>query len=263
MNDIWDEIITLRSQGECSALATVIATSGSTPREQGAKMLIRQDGSILGTVGGSLLEGQVREEAKKVIREGKPKLLSFDLTGKKEDGMICGGKADVYIEPILPLSTLYIFGGGHISFALARLAKIIEFRVVVIDDRKEYANPERFPEADQTIADAYPNTFSQISVDQFSYIVILTRGHVHDQTVLEWAITTNAQYIGMIGSRKKIRTIYDNLITKGVKEDNLKRVHAPIGLDIKAETPEEIAVSIIAEIVQVHRLVTSKKVHDS
>jgi len=128
------------------------------------------------------------------------------------------------------------------------------FQVVVIDDRKEYANPERFPEADKTIADDYSNVFSPIAINKFSYIVIVTRGHAHDQTVLEWAITTNAEYIGMIGSRNKIRKVYDNLIAKGVKEEDLKRVHAPIGLDIKAETPEEIAVSIMAEIIRVRHL---------
>ena len=222
-------------------------------------MLIREDGSIFGTVGGSLLEAKVREEAMNVIKEGKSKLLDFDLTGKDKNGMICGGIAKVYIEPILPTPVLYIFGGGHISFSLVRIGKMLGFRLVVIDDRKEYANSERFSEADKIIADDYPNAFGQISVDRFSYLVIVTREHVHDQTVLEWAITTDAKYIGMIGSRKKIKTIYDNLIAKGVREDILKRVHAPIGLDINAETPEEIAVSIMAEIISAYRSGKSKK----
>jgi xanthine dehydrogenase accessory factor len=175
--------------------------------------------------------------------------------------MICGGIAKVYIEPIIPMSTLYIFGGGHISFSLARIGKMLGFRIVVIDDRKEYANPERFPEADKTIADDYTNVFSQISVNNFSYIVIVTRAHAYDQTVLEWAITTDAKYIGMIGSRKKIEKIYDNLIAKGASGDDLKRVHAPIGLDINAETPEEIAVSILAEIIKIRRSGAAKNQH--
>jgi xanthine dehydrogenase accessory factor len=129
---------------------------------------------------------------------------------------------------------------------------------VVIDDREEYANPERFPEADKTIADDFTNVFSQIAVNTFSYIVIVTRGHAYDQTVLEWAVTTDANYIGMIGSRKKIKTIYNNLKAKGVSEDDLKRIHAPIGLDINAETPEEIAVSIIAETIKIRRSGVSK-----
>jgi xanthine dehydrogenase accessory factor len=222
-------------------------------------MLVKEDGSILGTVGGSLLEAKVRSEAINVIQEGKPKLLDFDLTGKDKNGMICGGVAKVYLEPIIPSPGLYIFGGGHISFSLVRIGKMLGFRLVVIDDRKEYANTERFPEADKTIADDYSNAFGQIPVDRFTYLVIMTRDHAYDQTVLEWAITTDAKYIGMIGSRKKIKTIYDNLIAKGVKEDVLKRVHAPIGLSINAETPGEIAISIMAEIISVYRPEKSKK----
>lgn len=253
MKDIYEEIIRLQSRGESAALATVVSTSGSTPRESGSKMLVRQDGSILGTVGGSLMEGQVREAAKSVMHEGKPKILDFDLTGKDAGGMICGGVAKVFIEPIVALATLYIFGGGHISFSLARIGKMVGFRVVVIDDRQEYANPERFPEADETIADDFPRVFSRIAVNSFTYVVIVTRGHAYDQTVLEWALTTNAYYIGMIGSRKKIRKLYDNLKAQGTSEEAFGRVHAPIGLDIKAETPEEIAVSIIAEIIKIRR----------
>jgi len=253
MKDIYDEIIKLQAKGECAALATVISTSGSTPRDAGSKMLVRQDGTILGTVGGSLMEGQVQEEAKNVIREGKPKILDFEITGKDKGGMICGGVAKVYIEPIVALSTMYIFGGGHISFSLARIGKMVGFRVVVIDDRAEYANPKRFPEADATIADDYTKAFSQIAINDFSYIVIVTRGHAHDQTVLEWALTTDAYYIGMIGSRKKTKKLFDNLIAQGTSQEALKQVYTPIGLDIKAETPEEIAVSIMAEIIKIRR----------
>jgi xanthine dehydrogenase accessory factor len=253
MEDIYETILKLRTNGECAALATLISTSGSTPREQGAKMLIKQDGSIIGTVGGSLLEGRVREEAKNVIRDGKPNIIQFDLTGKDKDGMICGGKAEIYIEPIIPKSALYIFGGGHISFFLARIGKMLDFRVVVIDDREEYSNPERFPDVDKTIADEYANVCAQISADSSSYLVLVTRSHAYDQTVLQWAVSTNARYIGMIGSRKKIKKIYNNLIGMGVSDEDLKRVHAPIGLSINAETPQEIAVSIIAEIIKIRR----------
>jgi len=260
MEDIHEEIVKIKSRGERAALATLISVAGSAPREEGAKMLIRKDGSILGTVGGSILEGQVREKAKSVMQEGQSQILHFDLTGKDEDGMICGGKAEVYIEPVIPKSDLYIFGGGHISFFLAQIGKMLDFRVVVIDDRQEYSNPERFPDADKTIANDYSRVFSQIAVNNLSYIVIVTRGHAYDQTVLEWAITTDAYYIGMIGSRKKIRTNYDNLITKEVKEEDLERVHAPIGLNIKAETPEEIAVSIMAEIIEVRHSEEAKKI---
>ena len=167
--------------------------------------------------------------------------------------MICGGKAEVYIEPIIPRATIYIFGGGHISFFLARLGKMCDFRIFVIDDREEYACTERFPDADQTIAADYGEVFKRVTIGSSSYVVIVTRGHAYDQTVLEWALTTEAKYLGMIGSKKKIRSIYENLTQKGISPDEFQRVHAPIGLDIKAQTPEEIAVSIMAEIIQVYR----------
>jgi xanthine dehydrogenase accessory factor len=253
MKDIYDEIQRLMANNESAALATLISISGSTPRGQGAKMLVRQDGSIVGTVGGSLLEGNVREEARNVIADGKSKILDFDLTGKEAGGMICGGVAKVYIEPIVPMPTLFVFGGGHISYFLSRIGKIVGFRVVVIDDRKEYANPVRFPEADETLADAYEAVFPRLKIDDFAYIIIVTRGHAFDQTVLEWAVTTDARYIGMIGSKIKIKRIYNNLTEKGVSQDKLDQVYAPIGLDIHSETPEEIAVSILSEIIKVFR----------
>ena len=222
-------------------------------------MLIKQDGSIIGSVGGSILEEEVRKVAKTVIQEETPRIFHFDCSEKEEKGMICGGDAQVYIEPIIPMPTLYIFGGGHIALPLARLGKMLSFRVVVLDDREEYANPERFSEADKTIAGDFTKTLSQLSVDNFSYLVIVTRGHSFDQTVLAWAAPTSAHYIGMIGSAKKIKTIFDNLRSQGISDSELKRVHAPIGLSINAETPEEIAISIMAEIISVHRSGKSKK----
>lgn len=252
MGDIYEEILKIKARGECAALATVISTDGSTPREQGAKMLIRQDGSIEGTVGGGLMEKMVREEAVKVIENGIPKMVHFDLTGKEKDGMICGGVAAVYIEAIAPKSAIYILGAGHIGFYLARMAKMADFRVVVGDNRPEYANRERFTEADEILAEEYDKIFTKLTVNSSAFIVIVTHGHTHDQAVLEWALATRARYIGMIGSRKKTRQVLDNLISKGFSaEDIEKRVHSPIGLDIKAETPAEIAVSILAEIIQV------------
>lgn len=253
MADVYEEIVRLRKSGERFALATVISAEGSTPRDAGTKMLIRGDGSIVGTIGGSIIEARVREKGQEVIHKGKAEVCCFDLTGHEKDGMICGGTVQVFIEPVGERSTVYIFGGGHISYFLARLGKMCNFGLVVIDDRQEFANRERFPEADTTIAADYRDAFSQITIDSTSYIVIVTRGHAHDQRVLEWALSTDAHYIGMIGSKKKIHTIYDNLTRKGISKDALERVFSPIGLDIKAQTPEEIAVSIMAEIIQVYR----------
>jgi xanthine dehydrogenase accessory factor len=252
MADIYEEILKVKNKGECAALATVISADGSTPREQGAKMLIRQDGSIEGSVGGGLMEKMVREEAEKVIENGIPKMVHFDLTGKEKDGMICGGVATVYIEAIVPKSSLYIIGAGHIGFYLARMAKMTDMRVVVCDNRPEYANRERFPEVDDIFAEEYGRIFPQLPISASSFIVIVTHGHTHDQIALEWALTTKARYIGMIGSRKKTRQVLDNLIAKGFSgEDIEQRVYTPIGLNIKAETPAEIAVSIMAEMIQV------------
>ncbi len=252
MGDIYEEILRIKSKGECAALATVISADGSTPRELGTKMLIRQDGSIEGTVGGGLMEKMVREEAANVIENGIPKMVHFDLTGKEKDGMICGGIATIYIEAIVPKPSLYIMGAGHIGYFLARMAKMADFRVVVCDNRPEYANQERFPETDELIADEYGTIFERLSVNASSFIVIVTHGHAHDQVALEWALKTKARYIGMIGSRKKTRQVFDNLISKGFSgEDIEKRVFSPIGLNIKAETPAEIAISIMAEMIQV------------
>jgi xanthine dehydrogenase accessory factor len=247
--------VRIRSEGKTAALATVITAKGSTPREIGSKMLIRSDGTVLGSIGGGSLEAEVCNEGMKVMRENRSTVLRFDLTGKEvaEEGMICGGNMEVFVEPIAPKPCLYIFGGGHISLFLATLAKLVGFKVVVVDDRPEFANPERFPDADEVIAHDFPLAFSGLTINKSSYIAIVTRGHLQDETVLEWAVKTDAAYIGMIGSRKKNQTVFSHLQTKGVLKKRLQEIHAPIGLNINAETPEEIALSIIAEIIKVRR----------
>jgi xanthine dehydrogenase accessory factor len=255
MEDIFQEIVRIRSEGQRAALATVISAKGSTPTETGSKMLIRIDGTILGSIGGGSLEAQVCKEAIKVMTENRSMLLRFDLTGKEvaEEGMICGGNMEVFVEPILPEPCLLIFGAGHISLFLAKMGKMIGFRVVVIDDRPEFANRDRFPEADEVIAQDFPAAFPQLPTNRASYIAIVTRGHLQDETVLEWSVKTDSTYIGMIGSRKKNQTVFSHLQAKGVPEKRLKQVHAPIGLNINAKTPEEIAVSIVAEIIKARR----------
>ncbi len=255
MEDIFEETARIKREGEKAALATIISVKGSAPREEGAKMLIREDGTFLGSIGGASIEAEVCHEATRVMSEEKAKLLHFDLTGREiaEEGMICGGVMDVFVEPILPQPTLYIFGGGHISFSLAKIAKMVGFRVVVIDDRSEFANPKRFPEADETLADDFQVVFPKLKINKSSYIVIVTRGHLSDETVLEWAVRTDAKYIGLIGSKKKVSTLFLNLQSRSTPTEVLERVHAPIGLDIYAETPEEIGVSILGEIIKVRR----------
>jgi xanthine dehydrogenase accessory factor len=256
MNDIYQEIVRIRAEGEEAALVTIVSATGSTPREEGAKMLVRADGSILGTIGGGSLEAQVIKEAIKVIGQGKPKQLHSSLTAKEveADGMLCGGEVEVFIEPILTPPTLYIFGGGHISLSLARMSKPLGFKITVIDDRAEFANANRFPEADATIAEDFSKSFSRLKIDKSSYIVIVTHNHQYDDMVLEWAVGTKAKYIGMIGSQRKNKAVFTHLVAKkGITKEQLARVHAPIGVAINAQTPEEIAVSILAEIIKVRR----------
>ncbi len=254
-DDIYREIVRIKNAGEEAALATVVGASGSTPREEGAKMLVRSDGSILGTIGGGSIEKQIIKEAAGIIKSGKPKRFSYRLKEGEELGMICGGNCEVFVEPILSAPTMYIFGGGHIAFPLAKMAKLAGFRIVVIDDRPEFADPQRFPEAEQTLATDFAQAFSKLDIDKSGYIVIVTHGHKGDETALEGALATEARYIGMIGSKAKNKAVFSHLLAKGISQNKLDRVHAPIGLSIHAQTPEEIAVSILAEIIQTRRSV--------
>ena len=255
MDDIYEAIVRLRRRGEKAVLVTIVSTRGSAPRKEGAKMLVQTGGRIIGTVGGGNLEYQVIKKALQLLEGHESKLAHFELTNEdaSREGMICGGTVDAFLEPIHALPVLFIFGGGHISLSLARIGKMVDFRVVVIDDRPEFANAERFPEADEAIAGEMASIMPQLDINSSSYIVIVTRGHQNDSQVLEWAVSTPAAYVGMIGSRKKIHTLFSHLKSKGITQEQLDRVHSPIGLPIGAETPEEIAVSIMAEVIQVHR----------
>lgn len=249
--EIYQEIARLIESGEEAAVATVVAASGSTPREEGAKMLVRPDGSILGTVGGGNIEKQVIQEAQEVIRSGKAKKLDYRLNPKGELGMICGGDTEVFIEPIQVAPRLFIFGAGHIGVPLARMARLVGFRITVVDDRAEFATQARFPEAAELVVGDFATVFERLNVTPNSYIVIVTHGHKGDETVLEGALKTPARYVGMIGSKSKNATVFAHLLAKGATQAELDRVHAPIGLRIMAQTPEEIAVAILGEIIQV------------
>lgn len=255
MTDIYEEIVRIRAQGEEAALVTIVSAIGSAPRGEGAKMLVRANGSMVGSIGGGSLEAQLRDQATEVIRKGKPQRLHLSLTAKEgeESGMICGGDIEVFIEPILPLPTLYIFGGGHISLPVAKISKLLGFRIVVIDDRAEFANPQRFPEAELTLAEDFNKAFSKLQINKSSYIVIVTREHQYDKLVLEWALGTQARYIGLLGSKNRNKAVFSHLLAKGIPQEQLNKVCAPIGLEIHAQTPEEIAVSILAEIIKVRR----------
>ena len=254
VDEIYKEIARINEHGEEAALATIVAVNGSAPREMGAKMLVRIDGSIVGTIGGGSLEARVIKEAMQVIKKGLPQRFQFNLTAEKgELGMICGGDTEVFIEPIVSVPAMYIFGGGHISLALAQIGKLLGFKITVIDERVEFASPQRFPEADLVLAEKVDTAFSKLTITKSSFIVIVTHGHQHDEHVLELAVCTEARYIGMIGSEAKNKAVLSHLLARGISQERLDKVYAPIGLDINAQTPEEIAVSIMAEIIKVRR----------
>ena len=253
--DIYEEILRLRRLGQKSALATIVQVNGSIPSFESAKMLVREDGTIVGTVGGGCVEADVWTAAREVIESEKPKHLTFTLghDASYDTGLICGGQLNVFVEPVIPAPRAFIFGGGHVSKSLSKVARIAGFETVIIDDREAFANKERFPEADEIYSGDYEDVFPQLTVHGSSYIVIVTRGHRDDMRVLRWAVTTNAKYISMIGSRRKTISIVHALEAEGFEREQFERIFAPMGLEIGAITPEEIAVSVVAEMVAVRR----------
>ncbi|OGG57103.1 MAG: hypothetical protein A3F84_00200 [Candidatus Handelsmanbacteria bacterium RIFCSPLOWO2_12_FULL_64_10] len=351
MQDIFKEALEIVARGERAALSTIVSSKGSLPMSKKAKMLIKPDNRIVGTVGGGCLEADVWAEGRRVLETGVPTLQLFILTEKHagENGLNCGGNVEIFTEPvtaersrpileeivrlkredqsailatlvsggseevpskllirkdgttfgtlgspsldlrvrqeigdeidenllkvlsvevetpagpkevrvflesIVPEPTLYLFGGGHVSLQIARIAKIVGFRIVVMDDRPMFANRERFPEADETLVLDMETCLDHLEVDEQSYLVAVTRGHQHDKPVIRQAVRTNAKYIGMIGSRRKIALMWKQLEEEGIPRARLEEVHAPIGLDIGADNPEEIAVSVVAELIAVRR----------
>lgn len=252
---IYEEIVKLRQEGRRGALATIISHCGSIPSFKTAKMLVRDDGSITGTIGGGCVEAEVWQAAREVMESEKPRTLTFNLNQnpKEDTGLICGGTLDIFIEPIVPPADLYIFGAGHVAASLYQVAHLAGFDVSVIDDRESYARPERFPEAKQVIAEDFDKAMARLSPKEGSYVVIVTRGHRDDMRILRWAVQTPARYIGMIGSKRKTIAIFRELTKEGIPAQLFERVHAPIGLDIGAVTPEEIAVAITAELIAARR----------
>ena len=344
MIKLLQSICHLLEEGEDLVLATIIDHSGSTPRSVGTKMVVRPDGTIIGTIGGGLAEFHAQKLAREVYKTGKALTETVEFTGADAaatDQMICGGRLEIlleliladpenlkelkeliaalqnghkgflikaldaadeevrrmewclvnndsvtlgtfpcpdslissltgeaanakkslavtvenkrfFVEPTILPGTVFLFGAGHVSRPVAELASLVDFQTVVIDDRLEFANAERFPKADLLkVVQSYSQSFEGLEINRDSYVVIVTRGHLHDKTVLEQALKSSAGYIGMIGSKRKRDLIYQELLGKGFTKGDLGRVCAPIGLAIGAETPEEIAVSIVAELIQI------------
>jgi len=251
--DIYEEILKLRSEGRISSLATIVQCKGSTPQKVGAKMLVRDDGSIFGTIGGGSLEAEVIKAALTVMKDGVPRTVPFALT-ENHGHLVCGGTVLVYIEPVMAAPHLIILGAGHVGKALATIGKFLGFKVTVVDDREEYANKVNIPDADNIVISDFQNVLSKVAVEKSTYIVIATRGHNHDFEALRAALHTDAEYIGLLGSKRKKSLVLKTLETEGFSQHDINRVIIPVGLPIGSVNPEEIAISIMAQIIQMRNV---------
>ena len=258
--DIYEELVRLRRLGQKCALATIVEKRGSIPSYESAKLLVREDGSMAGTIGGGCVEAEVWTAAREVLETEKPRHLSFNLgqDAAYDNGLICGGQLDVFVEPVLPVPRAIIFGAGHISKSLSKVATLAGFTTVVVDNRESFANRERFPEAGEVHAAEYEEVFPRLPINETSYLIIVTRGHRDDMRVLQLAIATPARYIAMIGSKRKVLNVIRELETTGIPRSAFERIHAPMGLDIGAISPEEIAISVTAEMIAVRRNAASQ-----
>ncbi len=253
--DLYEELVRLRRLGQKCALATIVQVRGSIPSYESAKLLVREDGSMIGTIGGGCVEAEVWNAAREVIETEKPKHLTFNLgqDAAYDNGLICGGQLDVFVEAVVPLPQAIIFGGGHISKSLSKVLTLAGFATSIVDDRESFANRERFPEASEVYAGEYEEIFPKLPVHEGSYLVIVTRGHRDDMRVLRWAVTTNARYLSMIGSKRKVLNVVRELEKEGIPAARFERLFAPMGLEIGAVSPEEIAISVAAEMIAVRR----------
>jgi len=257
--DVFEELVRLRNLGQKCALATIVEVRGSIPSYESAKLLVREDGSLLGTIGGGCVEAEVWTAARDVLDTEKPRRLTFNLgqDAAYDNGLICGGQLEVFVEPVLPVPHAFIFGAGHISKSLSKVATLAGFVTVVIDNRESFANRDRFPEAQEVHAEEYEELFPKLAINETSYLIIVTRGHRDDMRILKLAIATPARYIAMIGSKRKVLNVIRELEKEGVPRAAFERIHAPMGLDIGAISPEEIAVSVTAEMIAVRRNASS------
>ena len=240
-------------RGEEVALVTIVSSTGSTPQRVGAKMLVYADGRTVGTIGGGCYENDAFWKAREAIAARRPRTVKYELNDDfaQESGLVCGGQMEVFIEPVEAAPDVYIFGAGHVGYFVARMAHEVGFRVHVIDDRDKFANTERFGDGIDVMVDDIPAWLTARTLPSTAYAVVVTRGHRHDLDALRALVATPLRYVGLIGSRAKVKRIYDALKEEGVPPESLAGVHAPIGLDIGAITPQEIAVSIVAELVAV------------
>jgi xanthine dehydrogenase accessory factor len=258
--EVFEALNRALERGEDAALVTIVSSQGSTPQRVGAKMLVFPDGHMVGTIGGGCYENDAFWKAKEAIQTRKPLLVKYDLNDDfaQENGLVCGGQMQVYIEPLESTPRLYVIGAGHVGYNLAKLAGTIGFKIHVLDDREKFANKERFPDAESVVVETIPDWLQHAEIPSSAYVVIVTRGHTHDLDALRSLAKRELRYLGLIGSKAKVKRIYDALIEEGMPVEYLQRVNAPVGLDIGAVSPEEIAVAILAELIAVRR----GKIHD-
>jgi xanthine dehydrogenase accessory factor len=249
---VFEELVRARSQGRKAALALIVQCAGSSPQKEGAKMLVRADGTLVGTLGGGCLEEEVRLVCLAAMEEGTARTISVGLT-EHEGGMVCGGRVLVYIEPVLPAPRLVVLGAGHVGRALSQAAARAGFRVTVIDDRAEHAAPERLPDAERILVGDFAAMLEGAGVDDAAFVLVATRGHLHDFDAVAAALRTPARYVGLVGSRRKRRLLFEELGRRGFDAAACARVVTPAGLPIGSVTPEEIAVSIVAQMIEVRR----------
>jgi xanthine dehydrogenase accessory factor len=249
--ELYEEVVRLSRGGEPFALATVTASSGSSPRKAGAKMLVRADASSVGSVGGGRVEQETGAAAQLALADGTPRTLEFSLT--EEHGYSCGGTMTIFVEPQGRRPLLVMFGAGHVGKAVTALAHGCGFRVVVVDDRPESATAELLPDADQILCCAVGEAFGRLQLDRESLVVVATPAHRHDFEAVRGALATEAGFIGLLGSRRKRETLLKSLEEEGFDESQRGRVVTPVGLPIGAQTPEEIAVSIVAQLIGIRR----------
>ena len=233
---------------------TVIRAQGSTPQRVGAKMLVFADGRTVGTIGGGCYENDAIGKARLALSDGRSQVVHYELNDDfaQENGLICGGRMDVHVDPLLPAPHLYIVGAGHVGHHLGRIAADAGFQLHVVDDREKFASAERFPAA-EIIVEPIPEWLHRAEIPPSAFVVVLTRGHQHDLEAMRALAARDLRYLGLIGSRAKVARIYELLLAEGMSTASLERIHAPIGFDIGAVTPAEIAVSILAELIAVRR----------
>jgi xanthine dehydrogenase accessory factor len=255
VREVLEAALLALERGEAAALVTVVSTEGATPQKAGARMVVYADGRIAGTIGGGCLEAEMTWRARQSIETRKVQLASFELTPDQagEDGLVCGGRMQVLIEPLEATPTLCLFGAGHVAQPLARIARLAGFRVEVTDDRLKFANRERFPDAELIVVDEVGAAAEKLTLGPSSYAVVVTRGHGSDARALEVCLARELRFVGLLASRPKAVHVLAALAERGVPPEALARVHAPLGVSIGAATPEEIAVSILAELIAVRR----------